>query len=240
MVATSNRLAVEAALWALGEGGSAVDAAVAADAVLGVVQPHSSGIGGDGFALVAEPGQPVVGFNGSGAAPAALTLEQCLEPDAWHKRSALVVTVPGVVDAWEQLLGRYGRLDLHTVLQPAIELAEHGFPVGRIAAMEWASMSEHLRPGHGLPDTPQPGERVVQLPLAESLRAIAHGGRAAHMTSRRVGHAYHGRLPRPRGGAAPAERPGRGGARGHGALVGCAGTRSRRPGRRRRGGARHP
>jgi gamma-glutamyltranspeptidase/glutathione hydrolase len=182
MVATSNRLAVEAALWALGEGGTAVDAAIAADAVLGVVQPHSSGIGGDGFALVAEPGQPVVGFNGSGAAPAALTLEQCLEPDAWHERSALVVTVPGVVDAWEQLLGRYGRLDLHTVLQPAIDLAEHGFPVGRIAAMEWASMSEHLRPRHGLPDTPVPGERVVRLPLAESLRAIAHGGRDAHMT----------------------------------------------------------
>ena len=57
MAATSNRLAVEAALWALGEGGSAVDAAVAADAVLGVVQPHSSGIGGDAFALVAEPGE---------------------------------------------------------------------------------------------------------------------------------------------------------------------------------------
>jgi len=65
MVATSNRLAVEAALWALGEGGSAADAAIAADAVLGVVQPQSSGIGGDAFALVAEPGHPVVGFNGS-------------------------------------------------------------------------------------------------------------------------------------------------------------------------------
>ena len=136
MVATSNRLAVEAALWALGEGGTAVDAAIASDAVLGVVQPHSSGIGGDGFALVGERGEAstndvVVGFNGSGPAPAALTLEQCVVPDAWYERSPLVVTVPGVVDAWEQLVARYGRLDLATTLRPAVELAEHGFPIGR-------------------------------------------------------------------------------------------------------------
>lgn len=182
MVATSNRLAVEAALWALGEGGSAVDAAVAADAVLGVVQPHSSGIGGDAFALVAEPGAPVVGLNGSGAAPASLTLERCLEPDAWHERSPLVVTVPGVVDAWEQLLGRYGRLGLAVVLEPAIHLAEHGFPLGKTAAMEWSSMAEHLRPGHGLPVHPVPGQRITNVALAQSLRAIAGGGRDAHLT----------------------------------------------------------
>jgi gamma-glutamyltranspeptidase / glutathione hydrolase len=187
MVATSNRLAVEAALWALGEGGSAVDAAIASDAVLGVVQPHSSGIGGDAFALVAEPGtastnEAVVGFNGSGAAPAALTLEECLVADAWYERSPLVVTVPGVVDAWEQLVARYGRLDLATILRPAIALAQHGFPIGRVAAMEWSSASEHLLPGHGLPEHPVPGQRVTNVALAESLRAIARGGRDAHMT----------------------------------------------------------
>jgi gamma-glutamyltranspeptidase/glutathione hydrolase len=113
------------------------------------VQPHSSGIGGDAFALVAEPGiaatsEAVVGFNGSGPAPAALTLEQCLAPDAWYERSPLVVTVPGVVDAWEQLVERYGRLDLAKILRPAIELAEHGFPIGRVAAMEWSSATEHV------------------------------------------------------------------------------------------------
>jgi len=182
MAATSNRLAVEAALWALGEGGSAVDAAVAADAVLGVVQPHSSGIGGDAFALVAEPGEAVVGFNGSGPAPAALTLEQCVAPDAWYERSPLVVTVPGVVDAWEQLVARYGRLDLATILRPAMALAEHGFPIGRIAAMEWSSASEHLHPDHGLPEHPVPGQRITNVALAESLRAIGRGGRDAHMT----------------------------------------------------------
>ncbi len=182
MVATSNRLAVEAALWALGEGGSAVDAAIAADAVLGVVQPQSTGIGGDAFALVAEHGQPVVGFNGSGAAPAALTLERCLEPDVWHERSPLVVTVPGVVDAWEQLGARYGRLDLATTLRPAIELAVHGFPIGRVSARDWSSMAEHLRPGHGLPEHPVPGQRITNASLAESLRAVGRGGRDAHMT----------------------------------------------------------
>ncbi len=182
MVATSNRLAVEAALWALGEGGTAVDAALAADAVLGVVQPQSTGIGGDAFALVAAPGEPVVGFNGSGAAPAALTLEQCLVPGVWHERSPLVVTVPGVVDAWEQLGARYGRLDRATTLQPAVELAEHGFPIGRISARDWSSMAEHLQPGHGLPERPRPGQRITNVALAESLRAIGRGGREAHMT----------------------------------------------------------
>jgi gamma-glutamyltranspeptidase/glutathione hydrolase len=182
MVATSNRLAVEAALWALAEGGSALDAAVAADAVLGVVQPHSTGIGGDAFALVAEPGQPVVGFNGSGRSPAALTLDRCLAPDAWYERSPLVVTVPGVVDGCEQLVARYGRLDLATTLRPAVHLAEHGFPIGRIAAMEWSSASEHLRPGHGLPERPVAGQRITNAALAESLRAIGRGGRDAHMT----------------------------------------------------------
>jgi gamma-glutamyltranspeptidase/glutathione hydrolase len=187
MVATSNRLAVEAALWALGEGGSAVDAAIAADAVLGVVQPQSSGIGGDAFALVAEPGSgprsdAVVGFNGSGAAPAALTLEQCLAPDAWSERSPLVVTVPGVVDAWEQLVARYGRLELATILRPAIDLAEHGFPIGKISARDWSSTAEHLKPGHGLPEAPVPGQRITNLALAESLRAIGRGGRDEHMT----------------------------------------------------------
>ena len=187
MVATSNRLAVEAALWALSEGGSAVDAAVAADAVLGVVQPHSTGIGGDAFALVAEPGtttadELVVGFNGSGPAPATLTLERCVAPDAWHERSPLTVTVPGVVDAWEQLVARYGRLDLATTLRPAVDLAEHGFPIGRISAMEWSSGAEHLSPGHGLPERPVPGERITNPALAESLRAIGRGGRDAHAT----------------------------------------------------------
>src|SRR5438477_7362541 len=139
MVATSNPLAVEAALWALGEGGTAMDAALASDAVLGVVQPMSTGVGGDLFCLV-DDGHEVVGFNGSGAAPAALTLEACraardeappVPPELsdapgvanWSAglpdTSALAVTVPGVVDGWAQLAARFGRLGLGAVLGPA-------------------------------------------------------------------------------------------------------------------------
>src|SRR5204863_6756105 len=109
MVATSNPLAVEAALWALSEGGSAMDAAIASDAVLGVVQPMSSGVGGDLFCVVDDGGE-VDGFNGSGAAPAALTLDSCRREGAWDDRSPLTVTVPGAVDGWAQLSERYGRL----------------------------------------------------------------------------------------------------------------------------------
>src|SRR5438309_9315466 len=111
MVATSNPLAVEAALWALEEGGTAMDAALATDAVLGVVQPMSTGVGGDLFCLV-DDGRDVAGFNGSGPAAAALTLDVCRREGAWHDRSPLTVTVPGAVDGWAQLSERYGRLGL--------------------------------------------------------------------------------------------------------------------------------
>src|SRR5213078_155357 len=94
MVATSSPLAVHAALWALGEGGTAMDAAIASDAVLGLVQPQSTGVGGDAFCVV-DDGAELTGFNGSGAAPAALTLADCQPDGAWHDRAALAVTVPG-------------------------------------------------------------------------------------------------------------------------------------------------
>ncbi|MBV8235588.1 MAG: gamma-glutamyltransferase, partial [Acidimicrobiia bacterium] len=111
MVATSNPLAVHAALWALAEGGTAMDAALASDAVLGVVQPMSTGVGGDLFCLV-DDGREVAGFNGSGAAPRALTLDACRRDGAWSDCSSLCVTVPGAVDGWSQLGERYGRLGL--------------------------------------------------------------------------------------------------------------------------------
>src|SRR4051812_9464996 len=117
MVATSSTLAVEAALWALDEGGTAVDAALASDAVLGVAQPMSTGVGGDAFCLV-DDGQELVSFNGSGAAPTGLTLERALA-DGYGDTSPLTITVPGAVDAWQQLSDRYGRLGLAKVTEPA-------------------------------------------------------------------------------------------------------------------------
>src|SRR5437879_9319021 len=94
MVATSSPLAVEAGLWALGEGGTAMDAALTSDAVLGVVQPMSTGVGGDLFCLV-DDGREVVGFNGSGAAPEALTLESWRQAGGWGDRGGLTGAVPG-------------------------------------------------------------------------------------------------------------------------------------------------
>jgi gamma-glutamyltranspeptidase/glutathione hydrolase len=153
MVSTSTPLAVQAGLWAINEGGTAVDAAIAADAVLGVAQPLWTGIGGDLFCLVAD-GDEVVAFNGSGAAPAGLDLVVCSTAPAaqqhpeWMSddfpatlpdKSALAVTVPGVVDGWAKLNERFGRLPLSRLLEPARELASGGFPVGRLAARSEAA-----------------------------------------------------------------------------------------------------
>jgi len=195
MVSTSSPLAVQAGLWALGEGGTAVDAAIASDAVLGVVQPFWTGIGGDLFCLVGD-GDEVVAFNGSGRAPAGLDLGVCQAlarpwPDAlaWMAAdfpatlpdtSAMAVTVPGVVDGWVQLSERFGRLPLARTLEPARRLAVEGHPVGRIAASCWGQWSSKLRPGSPIPAEVQPGERVTNPALAASLEAIAAGGRAAH------------------------------------------------------------
>ncbi|HLN17394.1 MAG TPA: gamma-glutamyltransferase [Acidimicrobiales bacterium] len=202
MVSTSSPLAVAAGLWALDEGGSAVDAAVAADAVLGVTQPLWTGIGGDAFALVADGGE-VVAFNGSGPAPAGLTLDRCLEervtyetggghgydflgqifsdfPPTLPDTSALSVTVPGVVDTWVQLVERFGRLPLATTLRPAIELARSGFPVGRTTARAWRADAKRLRPGAPFPPDVRSGDRCTNEALADSLAAVADGGRDAH------------------------------------------------------------
>ncbi len=199
MVSTSSPLAVAAALWALDEGGSAVDAAIASDAVLGVVQPFWTGIGGDLFCLVAD-GDEVVAFNGSGAAPAGLTLAACQAaaagaapmpewmaadfPATLPDTSALAVTVPGVVDGWVQLSERFGRLPLSRVLEPAARVAADGFPVGRVAAWHWRRAAPKLRPGGPLPHDVDEGDRVANPALAASLRAIAAGGRAAHYEGR--------------------------------------------------------
>ena len=181
MVATSSPHAVAAGLWALAEGGTAVDAAIASDAVLGLVQPQSTGVGGDAFAIV-DDGGDVDGFNGSGASAAALTLDAA-GGGAWHDRSGLTVTVPGAVDAWAQLSARYGRLGLARCLHPAIELAEWGFPVGPFSASKWTDNAGRVRPGGPWPDGGvRAGDRVRNPQLASTLRAIADGGRDAHYT----------------------------------------------------------
>src|SRR4051812_35567476 len=183
MVATSQPLAVEAALWALGEGGTAMDAAIASDAVLGLVQPMSTGIGGDVFCIV-DDGNEITGFNGSGAAPATLTLDACREPGAWGDRSPLTVTVPGAVDGWAQLSERYGRLGLARVLEPARRLAQDGYPLGAASAATWRAEDKRMGAESPLPRQPSPGQRVTNPELSSALGDIADGGAEAHYGGR--------------------------------------------------------
>jgi gamma-glutamyltranspeptidase/glutathione hydrolase len=191
MVATSQPLAVRAGLRALEDGGTAADAAVTAAAVLNVVEPHMTGIGGDMFALVHRDGE-VIGLNGSGGAPAAADLEAYRErtdatndsgSPAMPASGGLPVTVPGALDGWEWLLARFGAFDLAEALQPAIQYARDGFPVTELVARQWARSADRLREHQAaaetfLPDrsAPEPGERFANPAFAETLEALASEG----------------------------------------------------------------
>ena len=140
MVCTSQPLASAAALEQLRRGGSAVDAAVCAAAVLGVVEPFSTGIGGDCFMLIWQAQErKLYGLNGSGRAPAALSLDMLRAQGIAEMpvHGMLPVTVPGAVDAWCEALRRFGTQSLATVLEPAIAYARDGFPVSEIIAHQW-------------------------------------------------------------------------------------------------------
>ncbi|GBD40735.1 Putative gamma-glutamyltransferase YwrD [bacterium HR39] len=189
MAATSHPLSTLAALDVLRRGGNAVDAAIAACAVQCVVEPQSTGIGGDCFALYAPPGGGVIGINGSGWAPAAVTVERLRAAglrDAIPATSPHAVTVPGAVAAWEALQKAYGRLDLGAVLEPAIRYARDGFPVLPRVGSDWERAQDRLRASEAARAFYLPGDRppavgdVIRLPrLAHTLEAIAKGGAEA-------------------------------------------------------------
>ena len=190
MVATSQPLAVQAGLNAMREGGTAVDAAISACAVLGVVEPNSTGIGGDLFALVheAETDQ-LYGLNASGRSPQAATRETYRDrgfADAMPEDGILSVTVPGAVSGWAALVERFGRRSLGQLLEPAIEYARDGFPVSEIVARLWADheakLAEHDRTAETfLPSgrAPRAGERFRNQRLARTLDQIARDGAEA-------------------------------------------------------------
>ena len=190
MVATSQPLAVAAGLDALAQGGNAADAAIAAAAALNVTEPTSTGIGGDCFALYYDAGtRRVSALNGSGRAPAALTLER-LQREGFGEQlppfHPYTITVPGACAGWCDLSAAHGRLPLDRLLAPAIRLAEEGFPVAPITAYFWQRGAERqLRqaPG-GLELTvagraPHPGEIFRNPGLARALRVVAEGGKDA-------------------------------------------------------------
>ncbi|HSF79999.1 MAG TPA: gamma-glutamyltransferase family protein [Anaerolineales bacterium] len=192
MLAASQPLAVAAGLQILAQGGTAADAAVAAAAALNVTEPTSTGIGGDCFALYYEAAtRRVSALNGSGRAPAELTLERLkgegfeigndnAELPPFHPYT---ITVPGACAGWCDLVERHGRLDLGTVLAPAIRLAEEGFPVAPITAYYWArGVERQLRQAPNGQEltlngrAPRPGELFRNPGLARTLRVVAEGG----------------------------------------------------------------
>jgi gamma-glutamyltranspeptidase/glutathione hydrolase len=186
MVATSQPLATQAGLAVLRAGGTAVDAAIAANAVLGVVEPTGCGIGGDLFALVwdAET-RTLSGLNASGRAPRGLSLEKLRElaGDAIPPRGPLPITVPGCVDGWFELHARGGKLALSELLAPAIAYAREGFPVSELVARGWQDNARVLAGQPGFDEqflpVPEKGTLVKRENLARTLEAIAKGGRDA-------------------------------------------------------------
>ena len=186
MAATAMPAATLTALDILRAGGNAMDAAVAASAVLGVIEPQSTGIGGDCFCLYAPGGSDrIVALNGSGRAPAAATIDwfEARGIDALENTSAHTVTIPGAISAWDKLLAAHGTMGLDQVLQPAIRFAEEGWPVGARVASDWAKLEDKLRRNGAdafLPQgaAPRAGDMFVQKPLAETLRTIAKHGPA--------------------------------------------------------------
>jgi len=186
MVATSHPLSTFAALEMLRAGGNAMDAAVCAAAVQAVVEPQSTGIGGDCFVLYCPKGEGnVVAFNGSGRAPAAAT-------PRWYRERGFAaiptygphsVTIPGAIDAWCRLLGDHGRKGIDAALAPAIRYAEQGYVVHDRVAFDWAASAARLQEDaaarillqHGA--APKPGDLHVQPELAATLRVITSRGR---------------------------------------------------------------
>ncbi|HSL46688.1 MAG TPA: gamma-glutamyltransferase [Anaerolineales bacterium] len=190
IVATSQPLATAAGLEILAKGGNAADAAVAAGAALNVTEPTSTGIGGDMFALYysAETRQ-VTALNGSGRAPAALSIDQ-LKKDGFSSElppfHAHTVTVPGACAGWFDLIERHGSLSMGEILAPAIRLAREGFPVAPITSYSWQRGAHNqLRSapnGHELTIDgrgPKPGEIFRNPNLARTFELVAQKGRAA-------------------------------------------------------------
>ena len=208
MAATSQPLATQVALDILKAGGSAVDAAIAANAALGLMEPTGNGIGGDLFAIIWDPKtQKLYGLNASGRAPMGQSLKQLQDRTKKMPRSvrdsdgtiadwgSASVTIPGTVDGWFEMHGRFGKLPMRSVLAPSIRYAQQGFPVSELIAQYWKSNTAGFEALHKegvieeidnmrrtyMPGgkAPEEGEIFKNPDLALTLIEIAEGGRDA-------------------------------------------------------------
>jgi gamma-glutamyltranspeptidase/glutathione hydrolase len=192
MAATSHPLATQIALQTMRDGGSAMDAAIAANAALGLMEPTGNGIGGDLFAIVWDPKtKKLHGYNGSGRSPKALTLEEFerrgLKDIPPH--GPLPVTVPGTVDAWFALHAKFGKRTMAQNLAPTIAYARNGHPVHEVIAYYWNRSVPVLSKWPGFKEqftidgrAPRKGETWRNPHLANTLQKLADGGRDAFYT----------------------------------------------------------
>ncbi|HZY24983.1 MAG TPA: gamma-glutamyltransferase family protein, partial [Bacteroidales bacterium] len=187
MAATSQPLATQVALDILKKGGNAIDAAIAADAVLGVVEPTGAGVGGDLFAIIwsADKGK-MYGLNGSGRSPRSLKLEYFKENgfEFIPSYGPLPVSVPGCVDGWYEMHDMFGHLPMNEILQPAITYAREGFPVTEVIAVALKQGTDILKDYPNIKEVympsgnaPTKGEVFKNPLLANTLEKIVKGGR---------------------------------------------------------------
>lgn len=186
MAATSQPLATQVALEIMRKGGNAIDAAIAANATLGLMEPTGNGMGGDLFAMVWDAKtQKLYGLNASGRSPKGLTLEELTKDGRTSIPSLgmLPISVPGCVDGWFELHAKFGKLPMDEVLAPAIKYCEQGFPVSELIAYYWGR-SRSLGRYEGFKETflpggeaPKKGEIFRNPRLAKTLQRLATGGR---------------------------------------------------------------
>lgn len=187
MAATSQPLATQVALDILKKGGNAIDAAIAANALLGLVEPTGNGMGGDLFAIIwSARDQKLYGLNASGRSPKSLTLKYFKENgyDKIPSHGVLPISVPGAVDGWFEMHGKFGTMDMKDILQPAINYARNGFPVTELIAYYMASGTRNLKRFPNVADvympngkSPAKGEIFKNPALANTLEIIAKKGR---------------------------------------------------------------
>ncbi len=187
MAATSQPLASQVAIDVLKNGGNAIDAAIAANATLGLMEPTGNGLGGDLFAIVWDAkNEKLHGLNASGRSPESLKLEYFKKHgyESIPALGPLPVSVPGVVDGWFELHNKFGSMDMEKILQPAIDYAREGFPVSELIAYYWERNARYLKKFPGFEEifmpnghAPKKGEIFKNPYLASTLEKIAEGGR---------------------------------------------------------------